>query len=530
MGYRRHHTAAVQQLGANALNMTETTHAGVSSDGRALARLGVPGLDEILRGGLPRNRIFLIDGVPGTGKTTLALQFLLEGRAHGERGLYVTLSETKEELQAAAKSHGWSLEGIEIVELSALTGEASDEAYTLFHPAEVELQQTVEVILSEIERHAPQRVAFDSLSEMRMLARDALRFRRQILALKQFFAGRDCTVLLLDDRAHPDGDLQLHSLAHGAIVLEHLAVDYGADRRRIQVMKLRGARFLGGYHDFRIRTGGIEVFPRIQRGPSRPCSSTTPLESGSRELDTLLGGGLERGTSTLVTGAAGTGKSVLAMQFALAAAARGEHARVFMFDERVPTAMIRAEGLGLDIQRMLKDGRLLLCQIEPTEKSPGEFAHQLVRAVEDEGVSLIIIDSLNGFMQAMPSERLLTVQVHELLSFLANRGVSVIMTLVQRGVFGAPVAEAAEVSYLADTVVLLRYFEHAGTVRRAISVVKKRSGSHEQTIREFRVEPGGLRVGEPLTEFRGVLSGNPEYLGQAGPLMGGRGVSRANDR
>ena len=499
--------------------MTDTIHARAPSDERSLARVGIDGLDEILRGGLPRNRIFLIDGVPGTGKTTLALQFLLEGRSRGERGLYVTLSETKEELQAAARSHGWSLDGIEIVELSALTGEGTDEAYTLFHPAEVELQQTVEVVLSEIERHAPQRVAFDSLSEMRMLARDALRFRRQILALKQFFAGRECTVLLLDDRAHPEGDLQLHSLAHGVILLEHLSMDYGAERRRIQVMKMRGARFAGGYHDFRIRTGGIEVYPRIQRGASIPRSLTSPLESGSRELDALIGGGLERATSTLITGAAGTGKSVLAMQFALAAAARGEHARVFMFDERVSTAMIRAEGLSLDIRTPVEDGRLVLCQIEPTEKSPGEFAHQVARAVEDEGVSLVIIDSINGFMQAMPSERLLTVQVHELLSYLSNRNVTAIMTLVQRGIFGAPVSEAAEVSYLADGVILLRYFEHAGAVRRAISVVKKRSGAHEQTIREFRVEPGGLRVGEPLTNFRGVLTGNPEYLGQTEPLM-----------
>ena len=484
------------------------------------ARVGIPGLDEILRGGLPRNRIFLIDGVPGTGKTTLALQFLLEGRARGERGLYVTLSETSEELQAAAKSHGWSLEGIEIVELSALTGETADEAYTLFHPAEVELQQTVEVVLAEIERHEPRRVAFDSLSEMRMLARDPLRFRRQILALKQFFSGRDCTVLLLDDRAHPDGDLQLHSLAHGVIVLEHLAMDYGAERRRVQVMKLRGARFAGGFHDFRIRTGGLDVYPRIQRGDPPSSSPGSSLQSGSDELDALLGGGVERGTSALLTGAAGTGKSVLAIQFALAAAARGERARIFMFDERVTTAMIRAEGLGLHIREPLADKRVVLSQIEPTEMSPGEFAHEIVRAVEEEKVSLIILDSINGYMQAMPSEHLLAVQVHELLSYLANRAVTVIMTLVQRGIFGAPVSEAAEVSYLADTVVLLRYFEHAGTVRRAISVVKKRSGAHEQTIRECRVEQGGLRVGEPLTEFRGVLTGNPEYLGETGPLMG----------
>ena len=485
----------------------------------ARARTGVRGLDVILQGGLPRNRLFLIDGSPGTGKTTLALQFLLEGRSQGERGLYVTLSETAEELRAAADSHGWSLEGIDIVELSALTGETTEETYTLFHPAEVELQQTVEIVLAEVDRHRPERAVFDSLSEMRMLARDPLRFRRQILALKQFFAGRACTVLLLDDRTHPEGDLQLQSLAHGVIVLEHLVMDYGAERRRLQIMKLRGARFSGGFHDFRIRTGGIEVYPRIQRNEQPALIPDSLMQSGSRELDALVGGGLERGTSTLLTGAAGTGKSVLAMQFALAAAARGERARVFMFDERVTTAMIRAQGLGMDFSAPLEDKRLVLQQIEPTQMSPGEFAQEVVRAAEEDKVSIIIIDSINGYMQAMPSERLLAVQVHELLSYLSARGVTVIMTLVQRGIFGAPVDEAAEVSYLADTVVLMRYFEHAGVVRRAISVVKKRSGSHEQTIREFRVERGGIRVGEPLIEFRGVLTGNPEYVGAAAPLM-----------
>ena len=495
--------------------MTDTT-GGVDP---SRARMGVRGLDVVLNGGLPRNRLFLIDGSPGTGKTTLALQFLLEGRSQGERGLYVTLSETSEELRAAAESHGWSLEGIDIVELSALTGENADEAYTLFHPAEVELQQTVEVVLSEVDRHRPERVVFDSLSEMRMLARDALRFRRQILALKQFFAGRACTVLLLDDRTHPEGDLQLQSLAHGVIVLEHVAMDYGSERRRLQVMKLRGVRFSGGFHDFRIRTGGIEVYPRIQQdAPLSPVPDSL-VQSGSRELDTLIGGGFERGTGTLLTGAAGTGKSVLAMQFALAAAARGERTQLFMFDERITTAMIRADGLGLDLRAALEDKRVVLQQIEPTQMSPGEFAQEVVRVVEQENVSLLIIDSINGYLQAMPSERLLTVQVHELLSYLAARGVTVIMTLVQRGIFGAPVDEAAEVSYLADTVVLMRYFEHAGVVRRAISVVKKRSGEHEQTIREFRIERGGLRVGEPLTEFRGVLTGNPEYVGAAAPLM-----------
>lgn len=501
--------------------MTDTLHVSAAHGDLSRASVGIQCLDMVLGGGLPRNRLFLIDGVPGTGKTTLALQFLLEGRVRGERGLYVTLSETREELRHSAESHGWSLDGIEIVELSALTGEASEEAYTLFHPAEVELQHTVEVVLAEIDRHRPRRVVFDSLSEMRMLARDALRFRRQILALKQFFVGRDCTVLLLDDRTHPDGDLQLQSLAHGVIVLEHLPMEYGADRRRLQIIKLRGAPFRGGYHDFRIRTGGIEVYPRIGVGSAQPRPVKTLLASGSHELDMLLGGGIERSTSTLVTGAAGAGKSVLAMQFALAAAARGERARVFMFDERITTATMRAEGLGLDLRPALSDGRLALRQIEPTDMSPGEFAQEVARAVERDGVTLVIIDSINGYMQAMASERLLAMQVHELLSYLAHRGVTVIMTLVQRGMFGALAADAPEVSYLADAVVLLRYFEHAGAVRRAISVVKKRSGGHEQTIREFRIEHGGLRVGEPLAQFHGVLTGTPQYVGALDPLMRG---------
>lgn len=488
--------------------------------------MGVRGLDEILGSGLPRNRLYLLDGEPGTGKTTLAMQFLLEGRNAGERGLYVTLSETRDELTAAADSHGWSLDGITIVELSALQGEDPDEAYTLFHPAEVELQQTVQAILGEVDKHRPSRVVFDSLSEMRMLARDPLRFRRQILALKQFFVGRECTVLLLDDRSHPSGDLQLQSLAHGVIMLEHLAMEYGADRRRLQVMKLRGVRYRGGYHDFRIRTGGVEVYPRILRHGAPPARERVTLLSGSKELDALLGGGLLSGTSTLLMGSAGTGKSIFSMQYALQVAERGTKVRVYLFDERVSTAVLRAKGLGIDASAALADGRLTLRQVEPTEMSPGEFAQDIVRAVEQDDVGLIILDSINGYLQAMPAENLLLVQVHELLSYLADRGVPIIMTLVQHGVFGGSVDEAAEVSYLADTVLLLRYFEHAGTVRRAISVVKKRYGQHESTIREFGVGAGGIRVGEPLHEFRGVLTGVPEYTGRNEPLMPGVSAPR----
>ena len=498
----------------------------ITSPSLARASMGAPGLDEILGGGLPTNHLYLIDGEPGTGKTTLALQFLLAGAARGERGLYVTLSETREELSQVAASHGWSLDGVDVYELSEEQGAAMDEGYTIFHPAEVELQQTVDSVLAAVERAAPRRVVFDSLSEMRLLARDPLRFRRQILALKQFFAGRECTVLLLDDKTAPEGDLQLHSLAHGVIVLEHVSLEYGAERRRLQVTKLRGLRFAGGYHDFRITTGGIAVYPRIRSDNPTGAPLGAILKSGSAQLDDLLGGGLQAGTSLLITGAAGTGKSVLATQYACAAVGRGERVRFYLFDERLSTFRLRGEGLGMDLSDAIDDGRLRLQQIEPTELSPGEFASQVVDAVENDGVRMIVLDSLNGYLQSMPEERLLAIQVHELLSYLANNGVTMIMTLVQRGIFGSPVDEAAEVSYLADSVLLLRYFEVHGAVRQAISIVKKRTGNHERTIRECRVDRGGMRVGEPLSEFQGVLTGVPSYTGGASPLMGASGVVR----
>lgn len=480
---------------------------------------GIAGLDAILGGGIASNHVYLVDGDPGTGKTTLGLQFLLSGVAAGERGMYVTLSETAAELRETATSHSWSLDGIDVVELAEVQPDSADEAYTLFHPSEIELQQTVEVILGAIEEKRPHRVVIDSLSEMRLLARDPLRFRRQILSLKQFFAGRDCTALFLDDRSAPDGDKQLHSLAHGVIVLDHLAIDYGSERRRLEIRKLRGSRFRGGYHDFRIRTGGLDVYPRLDIGPTTVPLSKEDVASGSAQLDRLVGGGITAGTSTLITGAAGTGKSVLTTQYGLAAAARGDRVHFFLFDERASTFRARAEALGMPVEKALAAGTLRIQQVEPTQMSPGEFADTVRHVVEDEGVRMIVIDSINGYMQAMPSERLLTVQVHELLSYLANHRVSILMTLVQHGVFGGPVDEAAEVSYLADTVLLLRYFEHAGVVRQAISVVKKRSGQHEHTIRECRVDQGGFIVGKPLSEFHGVLTGVPTYTGGTAPLM-----------
>ena len=483
------------------------------------ARTGLDGLDEVLGGGLPRDHIYLLDGEPGTGKTTLALQYLLEGVKEGERGLYVTLSESEAELTEVARSHGWTLDNVTVFELTAEAAEAGDEDYTIFHPAEVELRQTLAAVFEIVERVKPTRLVIDSLSEMRLLARDALRFRRQILSLKQFFAGRECTVLLLDDKSAPAGDMQLHSLAHGVIMLEHIALEYGAERRRLQVTKLRGVRFRGGYHDFRIRTGGIQVFQRIRTAATTRLATDGVMLSGNPRLEALLGGGITRGTSTLVTGAAGTGKTVMCVQYMRAAVERGETVSAFMFDERLSTFRLRAEALGFRLDEAMKDGRLRIHQIEPTEMSPGEFANVVADAVQNKGSSVIVIDSINGYMNAMPSERLLGIQLHELLSFLSNHGVTSILTLVQHGVFGGPVDEEAEVSYLADTVVLLRYFEYQGSVRNAISVVKKRSGPHEKTIREFRIGEGGLAVGEPLEQFQGVLTGVPRYEGAREPLM-----------
>jgi circadian clock protein KaiC len=484
----------------------------------ARASTGIEGLDEILGGGLPTNHLYLVDGEPGTGKTTLALQFLLAGARQGARGLYVTLSESLAELTGVAASHGWTLEGVDVFELASQASTGGED-YTLFHPAEIELQQTMDAVFASVERTGATFVVLDSLSEMRLLARDPLRFRRQILLLKQYFASRECTVLMLDDKTAPEGDLQLQSLAHGVIALEHVAQDYGAERRRLQVVKLRGLRFRGGYHDFRICTGGLAVYPRLRVDAKLADVAHSLVPSGSSQLDALLGGGLHAGTSLLITGPAGTGKSTLASQYACAAVGRGEQVLFYLFDERLTTFRLRSFGLGLDVEAPVKQGLLVLRQVEPTQLSPGEFANQVMTAVERDGVTMIVIDSLNGYLQSMPEERLLPIQVHELLSFLATRGVTCLMTLVQHGIFGSPVDEAAEISYLADTVVLLRYFEMSGSVRQAISVVKKRSGNHERSIREARVERGGLHVGDALQEFQGVLTGVPTFTGAPADLL-----------
>lgn len=502
-------------------------HAETAAGKDAPPRLatGSAGLDSILEGGFPANRLYLVEGDPGTGKTTLALQFLLEGARRGEPVLYVTLSETKEELTAVADSHGWSLEGISLHELVPPEESLKAEAqYTIFHPSEVELGETTRAVIEEVERIQPRRVVFDSLSEMRLLARDPLRYRRQILALKQFFAGRKSTVLLLDDRTSADADLQVQSIAHGVLMLEQLERDYGAERRRLRVSKLRGSQFRGGFHDFTIRTGGVEVFPRLVAADRRVDFKPEAVVSGVTALDALLGGGLDRGTSTLVLGPAGCGKSSLAAHFAASTAKRGERAAAFIFDEGVNTYLSRAAGLGTDLREEVEAGRLTVQQVDPAELSPGEFAHAVCTAVEHDGARLVIIDSLNGYMQAMPDERFLSSQMHELLTYLNQQGVVTLLLMAQHGFMGA-MSSPVDVSYLADTVLLLRYFEAAGAIRRAISVVKKRTGRHEDTIREMRLSAArGVEVGEPLTAFRGVLTGVPvlnEDYGKRNTLLGG---------
>ena len=476
---------------------------------------GITGLDDILDGGFPANRIYLVEGDPGTGKTTLGMQFLMEGAARGEAGLYITLSETKEELLGVASSHGWTIDDLEIYELTP-PGEAlkAESQYTIFHPSEIELGETTSAVLREVERVQPSRVVFDSLSEMRLMAREPLRFRRQILALKQYFAGRQSTVLLLDDKVYEGQDLQVQSIAHGVISLEQLAVEYGAERRRLRVTKLRGSRFRGGFHDFCILTGGLAVFPRLVAAEHRRKFTKETMRSGIHELDELIGGGLDRGSSTLIIGPAGSGKSSLGSQFADAAARGGTHTAVFIFDELRETFISRASGMGIDIQGHLAKGLITIQQVDPAELSPGQFTHAVREAVDRDDAGLVIIDSLNGYLNAMPDERFLTMQMHELLTYLNQQGVVTLMIMAQHGFVGA-MATPVDVSYLADAVVMIRYFEAQGAIHRAVSVVKKRTGSHESTIREFHLSAAGIVVGKPLTNFRGVLTGVPIYDGSS---------------
>ena len=492
-------------------------------DGESLA-VGVAGIDDILRGGFPENCLYLISGSPGSGKTTLAMQFLLEGARLGERVLYITLSESRVEMEKVARSHGWNLDGIEFCELIPSEQNLGPQAQlTVFNPSELELGETTQAILAAVELLRPTRIVIDSLSELRLVAQNALRFRRQVLALKQVFGGIDCTVLMIDDGTGEPNDGQLESIAHGVITLEQLANQYGAERRRLRVVKMRGVPYRGGFHDFNIRRGGLDVFPRLVAAEHVTTFEDGELASGIKALDLLLGGGLPLGTSTLLLGPAGTGKSTIATQFAVAAAKQGKRAIMYVFDENIGTFRTRARKLGMPVESHIASGLLSVQQIDPAEMSPGELGARIRRAVDGKDghgdrAAVVIIDSLNGYLNAMPEEKFLTAQLHELLAYLGQQGVVTILSVTQSGMVGA-MQSPVDTTYLADNVVLFRFFEARGYVRRAISVVKKRSGKHELTIRELTVDGAGMKIGEPLEHFQGVLTGVPTFVGPADALM-----------
>ncbi|MEP6915684.1 MAG: ATPase domain-containing protein [Acidobacteriota bacterium] len=490
---------------------------GTAADVNARVVTGIAGLDELLDGGFPAHRLHLIEGDPGTGKTTLALQFLLEGRRIGEKCLYVTLSETAAELRAVAASHGWSLEGLHIYELSRPEASNPDEQYTLYHPSEIELGEMAKAVLDIAADKKPNRVVLDSLSEMRLLARDSLRYRRQILAFKEFFSRGDCTVLMLDDHTSGDNDLQLQSIAHGVVLLDQTAFEYGRSRRRVRIVKLRGVAAIEGYHDFKIERGGLVVYPQLKpvRSNERP---TALIRSGIGEIDRLMGGGLNWGTCTLFIGPAGVGKSTVAAQYVTATAADCP-AAIFLFDERRTTFVERCEALGMDIRARIASEQLTIMQVEPGDLSPGEFAHTVRSCVERDGCGVVLIDSLNGYLHAIPTGHAPLVRMHELIAYLNDRNVATLLTAAQHGIMEMQMMAPVDLTYLADCVVLFRFFEAAGMVRKAISVVKKRTGAHETTIREYAIGPDRLRVGEPLSEFHGVMTGVPQYIGSPNPLL-----------
>jgi circadian clock protein KaiC len=483
---------------------------------------GITGLDEILGGGLPPRRLYLVQGEPGCGKTTLALQFLLTGARAGEKVLYISLSETREEVEEVARSHGWPLDLVEIVELSAIDQQLAAQAQnTLFHASEVELTETTRLLLDAVDRIKPTRVAFDSLSELRLLSQTPLRYRRQILAFKQYFAGRNCTTLLLDDSSDDGADGHVLSLAHGVLALEQLAPEYGGERRRLNVRKVRGATYRGGNHDFVIERGGLVVFPRLVASEHHRSFSSENVSCGVSGIDTMLGGGLSRGTSTLFAGPPGTGKSTLALKFALAAAERGEKVALYTFDETLGILSARAAGLNFGLEEMIARGVVTAVQIDPAELSPGELAARIQTAVEQDGVRVVFLDSLNGYLQSMGEDRFLNLQLHELLTYLNQQGIVTMLVVTPHGLLGN-MQSPIDVTYLADSVITFRFFEARGAVHKAIAVIKKRTGDHERTIRELHIEPDGIRVGPPLREFRGVLTGTP--------VLPEKNARRASDR
>jgi circadian clock protein KaiC len=477
-------------------------------------KLGCPGLDNILGGGLPAGRLYLLEGDPGAGKTTLALQFVAEGIKNGERALYITLSESRSELTFAAQVHGLSIGGVEIVELLPDEDDLRPEQqYTVFHPAEVELNDRMQRIVKEVRRVKPDRLVLDALSELRMLAKDPLRYRRQILSLKDFMHDQKCTVLLLDDRTSRDADLQLHSIVHGVVSMDRTSREYGKARRQVAILKLRGTPYSEGAHDYSIVTGGVVVFPRLIAADSRNGGTIECVSSGIPELDALTGGGLDRGTTTLLIGPAGCGKTTIATHWVVSAAERGETGAVFTFEEGPQTLMSRAAGLGMNLRPHIMSGRVGLERIDPAEMSPGELVAKVQDYVEKKTARVIVFDSLNGYLQSMPGEHFLAVHLHELLAYLNNRGVLTLMILAQAGTIGSPMQSAIDVSYLADNILLLRYFEAHGEVRQAISTIKRRAGAHERTIRELRLGPDRIHVGRPLNDFQGILTGTPSFLG-----------------
>lgn len=486
---------------------TETTRLPVG-----FLSTGIAGIDHILGGGLARDRLYLVEGEPGTGKTTMALQFLLEGARHGERVLYITLSETIDEIQAVAASHGWNLQGVDIHEVIPSESMLDPEQqYTIFHPSEVELSSTTQELIKVVEQLKPMRVVLDSLSELQLLAVNPLRYRRQVLAFKQFFARRACTVMFLDDRTAGEKNLEVRSIAHGVIALDQTLSNYGATRRHVRVIKYRGMSFREGLHDYTIKRGGLNAYPRLVAANTRVMAPPRRFASGLAELDTLLGGGIEESTSTFLVGPPGAGKSSLSAQFVLSAVQQNYTASMFIFEESVSNLLNRSQGLGMDLRPAYERGQLSIQQIDPAELTPGEYADTVCRAA-DNGAKVIVIDSLNGYLNAMPDERFLTTHLHELLTYLGQRGVVAILVGVQQGILGPNLTSTANVSYLADNVIMLRYFEAAGEVKQAISVFKKRGGRHERTIRQFCMSAKGIEVGPVLREFHGILTGVPTVI------------------